>query len=256
MKRNSITQAVMAFSVFTAVSSQGAIVLTGNTVYTQNFNTLITTGNATFTDNSTIAGLYAQRTGTGTSIAADAGSGTAGNLYSYGTGTTADRAIGSLGSGNAAAGSFAWGFVFQNNTAQTLVLSEIGYTGEQWRNSAAAAQTITFSYTVAVAAITNLTPGEDTSWTSLSALDFTSPITGGTAGSLDGNATANRTVLSNSPNISIPAGHFITLRWRDPDHAGTDHGLAIDDVSVTFIPEPSAALLGGLGLLALLRRRR
>ena len=30
----------------------------------------------------------------------------------------------------------------------------------------------------------------------------------------------------------------------------------IDNVSVTLIPEPSAALLGGLGLLALLRRRR
>jgi MYXO-CTERM domain-containing protein len=27
-------------------------------------------------------------------------------------------------------------------------------------------------------------------------------------------------------------------------------------VTMTFIPEPSAALLGGLGMLALLRRRR
>jgi uncharacterized protein (TIGR03382 family) len=30
----------------------------------------------------------------------------------------------------------------------------------------------------------------------------------------------------------------------------------IDNLSITAIPEPSAALLGGLGLLALLRRRR
>ena len=34
------------------------------------------------------------------------------------------------------------------------------------------------------------------------------------------------------------------------------HSIDVDDVSVTAVPEPSAALLGGLGLLALLRRRR
>jgi hypothetical protein len=40
----------------------------------------------------------------------------------------------------------------------------------------------------------------------------------------------------------------------------TSHGFALDNITlegtVTAIPEPSAALLGGLGLLALLRRRR
>jgi len=36
----------------------------------------------------------------------------------------------------------------------------------------------------------------------------------------------------------------------------TVHSINVDDVSVTAVPEPSAALLGGLGLLALLRRRR
>ena len=36
----------------------------------------------------------------------------------------------------------------------------------------------------------------------------------------------------------------------------TSHSIDVDDVSVTAVPEPSAALLGGLGLLALLRRRR
>jgi MYXO-CTERM domain-containing protein len=33
-------------------------------------------------------------------------------------------------------------------------------------------------------------------------------------------------------------------------------GVVIDNIVVSSIPEPSAALLGGLGLLALLRRRR
>jgi hypothetical protein len=38
--------------------------------------------------------------------------------------------------------------------------------------------------------------------------------------------------------------------------AGTPYTVRLGAVGVTAIPEPSAALLGGLGLLALLRRRR
>jgi|GEM_PF-3384651 hypothetical protein len=41
-----------------------------------------------------------------------------------------------------------------------------------------------------------------------------------------------------------------TAGWSSTDSAGIDY------ISLTAIPEPSAALLGGLGLLALLRRRR
>ncbi|MCF7676406.1 MAG: PEP-CTERM sorting domain-containing protein [Akkermansiaceae bacterium] len=37
---------------------------------------------------------------------------------------------------------------------------------------------------------------------------------------------------------------------------GDNDGVFLDNVSVTAIPEPTTALLGGLGLLALLRRRR
>jgi hypothetical protein len=54
-----------------------------------------------------------------------------------------------------------------------------------------------------------------------------------------------------------------TLRIKGGDFLGTDetgNHTAIDNLSIngTFaaVPEPSAALLGGLGLLALLRRRR
>jgi MYXO-CTERM domain-containing protein len=49
-----------------------------------------------------------------------------------------------------------------------------------------------------------------------------------------------------------------TLFLRFESNAGLDEYAAVDDVTLTVspIPEPSAALLGGLGLLALLRRRR
>jgi len=38
--------------------------------------------------------------------------------------------------------------------------------------------------------------------------------------------------------------------------ANTTDYVDIDNITLNFIPEPSSALLGGLGLLALLRRRR
>jgi len=65
-------------------------------------------------------------------------------------------------------------------------------------------------------------------------LDFTIPITGGAAGALNGNLAANRTAISFTiTGLSLAAGQSIFLRWSDPDHTGSDHGLSIDDFSVT-----------------------
>ena len=223
-------------------SVQGQVSITaGSLTYTQNFNGLATTGSPTFTQNSTIAGIYGERTGTGTTIVADAGSGTAGGLYSYGTGTVTDRALGSLGSSNAAAGNFAYGTRFVNNTGTAITSLRIQYTGEQWRNggSGTAAQTVSFSYLVSSVAITSTNPTPlatplPAGYTSVSTLDFTSPVFAGTGSALDGNSAANRSAKDAVVSVSIPVGSEIMLRWHDPDHAGADHGLAIDDLTVTF----------------------
>jgi hypothetical protein len=60
-----------------------------------------------------------------------------------------------------------------------------------------------------------------------------------TLGSLAGDTIALRISGAGSPNPNA----FNNTAW-------------VDNISVTAIPEPSAALLGGLGLLAVLRRRR
>src|SRR5688500_3382434 len=97
---------------------------------TQNFDTLPSSGSATWVNNSTIPGWFHARTGTGTTIVANDGSSNAGNLYSYGcTDTTApcnvspnattDRALGSLGSGNAAIGTLDWGVRLRHNSGAT-----------------------------------------------------------------------------------------------------------------------------------------
>lgn len=230
---------LMAFAIFgvlffaAPVAGQVSVTTLG-VPYTQNFDTLPASGSATWTNNSTIPGWFHARTGTGTTIVANNGSSNAGNLYSYGTGTDADRAIGSLGSGNAAIGNLFWGVRLQNNSGSTVTSLEITYAGEQWRNSAAAAQTIAFSYLVGAPTVTGSLAEFQAAGTAVPSLDFTTPITGGTAGALDGNLAANRTVITFAiTGLSIPNGTEIMLRWADPDHIGADHGISIDDFSVT-----------------------
>ncbi len=209
--------------------------------YSQDFNSLINTGTATWTDNSTISNWYAQRTGTGTNIAANDGSNTAGNLYSYGTGTASDRALGSVGSGNPAAGHFAWGVKLKNNTTSTLQVS-LAYTGEQWRNSAAGAQTVSFYYKKSSTDFSNLEPNNNTTWTNVSALNFTSPVTGGTAGALNGNSPPNRVTFTSTVVTTIDPNEYIILKWDDPDHLGNDHGMSIDDVTISWVSVASLQL--------------
>jgi predicted extracellular nuclease len=202
--------------------------------YTQSFDTLPPSGSATWTNNSTIPGWYHARTGTGTTIVANDGSSNAGNFYSYGTGTATDRALGSVGSGGAAAGNMFWGVRLENDTGSTITSLDVSYVGEQWRNSAAAAQTVAFSYLVGSPTVTGSLAEFQSAGVAVSALDFTSPITGGLAGALNGNLAANRTAISFTiTGLSIPSGTDVMLRWSDPDHTGSDHGMAIDDLSVT-----------------------
>lgn len=198
--------------------------------YSQNFDSLINSGSATWVDDTTIPGWYTARTGTGTSIVASTGSNNAGNLYSFGLAGNSDRALGSIGSGNAAAGDFYWGVRLVNNTNQTITGLDIGYLGEQWRFSGAnAAQTVDFSYQIGAQ---NLTTGN---WINFDPLDFTSPITSGTTGALNGNADPNRTFKSATlTGLVLEAEQEIWLRWFDPDHPGADHGLAIDDFTIAI----------------------
>src|SRR5687767_14957600 len=105
----------------TSVNAQVSVTTLG-VPYTQDFDTLPASGSATWTNNSTIPGWFHARTGTGTTIVANNGSSNAGNLYSYGTGTSTERALGSLGSGNAAIGNMFWG-----------VRSEERRVGKEWR---------------------------------------------------------------------------------------------------------------------------
>lgn len=55
---------------------------------------------------------------------------------------------------------------------------------------------------------------------------------------------------------AVAADARIFLRISNPGTQNGTQAAFVDNLSIVSIPEPSAALLGGLGMLALLRRRR
>ena len=205
----------------TKLSAQVSITSTA-VPYTQNFNTLITSGTSSVLP----AGWKLLETGTNanTTLAADAGATATGNTYSYGTGTATDRAFGGLLSGSLTP---VIGVQITNNTGSTITSLTISYTGEEWRlGTAARADQLDFQYSLSA---TSLSTG---TWTDFNALDFITPATT-TTGAKDGNATANRTAKSSIiTGLSISNGSTFWLRWNDFDASGADDGLAIDDFSI------------------------
>src|SRR6185295_12282897 len=104
------------------------------------------------------------------------------------------------------------------------------------------AQSVDFQYQVANPGVITAVNTPSTGWLDNDPLDFTSPTFGTTAAAtLDGNAAGNRVAESATLSIAIANGQEVWLRWKDIDHAGNDHGLAVDDLSVTANGAPETA---------------
>lgn len=223
--------------------SMAQVVMTGTGSYSQDFNTLIATGTVVWADNSTLPSWYSQRvSGTGYNLVANDGASNAGNVYSYGTGTNTDRALGSVGSGGT--GILAHGVAFHNTSSGSISTFTVSYTMEQWRNGGnTAAQPITWYYQISSSPITALNPGSNSGWVAVPALDASSVINTSTAGALDGNNTSNKVVKSNVviAGLTLAAGEYLMLKWDDLNDAGSDHGLAVDDFSASWISVASCA---------------
>jgi PKD repeat protein len=162
-------------------------------------------------------------------------------MYSLGTTSASDRAIGSVGSGNSTAGDFAHGVLLRNTSGTTITSLTVSYTLEQWRKSGVTAgQAVTVWYKISNSAITALNPNSNSTWTQVTALTLTSPINTATAVVLDGNASANRVSVSNIsiPSLSLTNNQYIMIKWEDPDHTGNDHALGIDDVTISWTVPP------------------
>jgi hypothetical protein len=185
----------------------------------------------------------------------NANSGTVGtpeDRMSYGD--DPDRALGSL------TGGFndytVWSLVIQNNTSVPLTAISVSFTGEKWRDGDVNANTITFSYkTSTLASDFDSTADFGTvgapepvpsSWTARPGLNFTGTDVLPGDQPVDGNDPANQFTRSDTWAVNVPVGAYIALRWHDGNFGGSDHGLSIDNLMITAIPEPSAFLFGGV----------
>jgi hypothetical protein len=256
MKTNLLALAALIANTLSA----GAISInTFGSAYTENFDALASSSTA----NTTLpAGWHLAESGTSTrnngAYAPGTGSDSAGDVYSYGTASSSERAFGTLLSNTLAP--FIGGS-FQNDTGGTITSLLISYWGEQWRLGALGrVDQLEFQYSLDA---TSLTTG---SWADVDALDFVAPIASGTVGALNGNLSANRLLISDTIGaLSIGNGTAFWLRWSDINAIGADDGLAVDDFSLTaqgFAPPPSVpdtgttALLLAMPLLGLFAIRR
>ncbi|MFL6209062.1 MAG: Calx-beta domain-containing protein [Pyrinomonadaceae bacterium] len=198
---------------------------------TENFNTLSNTAGST-TNTALPTGWYITESGGGArdneQYAVDTGGSTTGDIYSYGSAASTERALGELRSGTLIP---LFGAKFTNNTGATITSLDVSYTGEEWRFGgvhSTVADRLDFQYSVNA---TDLSTG---TYLDANALDFNPPVTAGTAGALDGNAAANRTAISSTiTGLSIPNGATFFIRLNDVDATGADDGLAVDDFSIT-----------------------
>ncbi len=208
----------------------GQISLTAiGTPYSQNFDSLVASG----TSSAVPAGWAFSEAGTNANATYTAGTGssTTGDTYSLGAAAATDRAFGGLLSGTLIP---TIGAAFTNNTNNVINTLAIAYTGEQWHLGAARrVDRLDFQYSLDA---TSLTTGR---WTDVDPLDFTAPVTVATVGALDGNAAANRSLVSSSiGSLAIPNGATFWIRWNDFDATGSDDALGVDSFSIT----PGAAI--------------
>ncbi|PYQ32335.1 MAG: hypothetical protein DMF57_13460 [Acidobacteria bacterium] len=221
--------ALVALLVAPRLTAQCVSLTTIGSAYTQDFNTLASSG----TSNAAAPGwplgwaFSESLANANTTYTAGTGSSNAGDTYSFGSAGSTERALGGLQSGTLLP---TIGACFTNNTGSTVTSLSIAYTGEQWRlgTSGRGADRLDFQYSTNA---TSLTTGL---WIDVDSLDFSSPITAGSVGLLNGNLAANRTSISSSvPSLAISNGATFWIRWNDLNASGADDGLAVDDFSLT-----------------------
>ncbi len=203
----------------------GTVSLTSfTTAYTQNFDTLASSGDT----NTTVPTGWAfaeSGSNANTEYSARSGTVTTGDTYNWGQAGSTDRAFGGLQSGALIP---TVGASFTNDTGAVMASLTISYTGEQWRlgYGPRPADRLDFQYSTDA---TSLTTG---TWTNYDALDFSAPIYNTSVTPLDGNAAANRTAISSTiTGLNIANGGTIWIRWTDFNVTNADDGLGVDDFS-------------------------
>ena len=201
------------------------------TPYTENFNSLASTSTSTTVP----SGWSFLETGSNANsvYTASTGSSTTGETYSFGATSNSERAWGGLNSN--ALDTVNMGVQYTNNTGSTIGSITVNFTGEQWRKvtNRLIPDSILFYYSTNATSLSQIAG----TWNTVSQLNFLTPSANYgstvTSGALDGNLTANKQTISYTiSGLSIPNGQSFWFKWSDVNVAGSDDGMAIDDVSI------------------------
>lgn len=193
--------------------------------YFENFDTLATTGTSAVMP---VGWLFFENGGTSTTTyAADIGTSTSGNTFSYGLSASTNRALGSIASGTTQP---MIGARFVNTTGTLLTSATITCTLEQWRaGGRTTADSTVFAYGLNNAALQTGT------WNTDHNLTFTSKVLGGTGRALNGNDTANQRFYNYTiVGLAVQPNDTFCIRWSDINAAGSDDGLAVDSFTIAF----------------------
>jgi methionine-rich copper-binding protein CopC len=215
-------------------SANAQVNLTSNT-YTQDFNALDTT---TTPSGNLPTGWFIYEKGTSAAVdqlyVGSAGASGTGNVYSYGSAGSNDRALGSVTSGTNAP---KYGVAFTNNTGAAITSFTINFTLEQWRVG-----DLNFSPTdsLDIQYSSNATALYDSNatWLPSNIICWAPNNTATANGAIDGNLTGNKAAYSGLINVSVPVGSTLWIRVTDINAAGVDDGISIDDVSINFSNVP------------------
>lgn len=247
---------VASAALFAALSAQATVSVTSAAfTYGESFDSLIASGSTTFANDSTVNGWSLFRTTNPATMTLTAGTGSsnAGGFYSFGSAGSTDRALGSVGSGST--GTIAYALALTNNSGGALDSVTLRFDGEQWRNGGVAsphALLVEYGYGATYGGVTWALAG--------AGFNFSSIVNTSPAAAVNGNVAGLHSGLGGTIATSWAAGDTLWFRWTDVDNTGADHGLAIDNVSlsVTAVPEPGtyAMLLAGLAAVGFIARRR
>ncbi|RYZ56356.1 MAG: T9SS type A sorting domain-containing protein [Sphingobacteriales bacterium] len=165
-------------------------------------------------------------------VSSDNGSSADAGVKNYGTTSSADRALGTLGSGSI-------GIKVQNtskstdNITWTSVL--VKFTGEQWRNGDAANDNLMVEYSTNAYTFNDANQylsNSAATWTAASAnLVFTAPASTPSNSGVNGDAAGNTAVRVASILTNVASGEAIWIRWSNGSAASGD-GLAVDNVQI------------------------
>ena len=219
-----------------ALSATAQVSITGSTLmYTQSFDALDTA--AGVSSGNLPLGWAIFEYGTGATVnnqyKASIGTSTTGDTYGFGSAGSTDRALGSIASSTNLE---QYGVKFANNTGAAISGFTVTYKGEEWRLGQAGrtnTDSLRFLYSTTAASVADT----GALWQEDFGLLFTTPnLTAASAGALNGNAAGNFAVKSGAENLSIPNGASVIIKWVDKNITGTDDGLAVDSLTVTFFP--------------------